>query len=67
MEKWETLVNRFWTYFKRMFNIQIQENQGCLLFSSAISGLIYTYSNPPIVKEIQLPTMQEIEQLRLVI
>lgn len=35
-----------------MFNIQIQENQGFLLFSSAISGLIYTYSNPPIVKEI---------------
>ena len=35
-----------------MFNIQVQENQGMLLFSSAISGLIYTYSNPPIVKEI---------------
>ena len=45
-------MNRFWTYFKRIFNIQIQENQGFLLFSSAISGLIYTYSNPPIVKEI---------------
>ena len=39
-------------WLKRIFNIQIQENQGCLLFSSAISGLIYTYSNPPIVKEI---------------
>ena len=52
MEKWETLVSRFWTYFKRLLNIQIQENQGFLLFSSAISGLIYTYSNPPIVKEI---------------
>ena len=37
---------------KRIFNIQIQENQEFLLFSSAISGLIYTYSNPPIVKEI---------------
>ena len=35
-----------------MLNIQVQENQGYLLFSSAISGLIYTYSNPPIVKEI---------------
>ena len=45
-------MTRFWTYFKRMLNIQIQENQGFLLFSSAISGLIYTYSNPPIVKEI---------------
>lgn len=45
-------MSRFWTYFKRVFNIQIQENQGFLLFSSAISGLIYTYSNPPIVKEI---------------
>lgn len=43
---------RFWEYFKRIFNIQIQENQGFLLFSSAISGMIYTYSNPPIVKEI---------------
>ena len=45
-------MTRFWTYFKRIFNIQVQENQGFLLFSSAISGLIYTYSNPPIVKEI---------------
>jgi hypothetical protein len=35
-----------------VLNLQIQENQGYLLFSSAISGLIYTYSNPPIVKEI---------------
>ena len=43
---------RFWQFFKRVFNIQVQENQGMLLFSSAISGLIYTYSNPPIVKEI---------------
>ena len=43
---------RFWHVFKRVFNIQVQENQGLLLFSSAISGLIYTYSNPPIVKEI---------------
>lgn len=44
-------------WLKRLFNIQIQENQGCLLFSSAISGLIFTYSNPPICKEIvsQLP------------
>lgn len=40
------------SFLKRLFNIQIQENQGYLLFSSAISGLIYTYSNPPIVKEI---------------
>ena len=40
------------SFLKRLFNIQIQENQGYLLFSSAMSGLIYTYSNPPIVKEI---------------
>ena len=40
------------SFLKRVFNIQIQQNQGYLLFSSAISGLIYTYSNPPIVKEI---------------
>ena len=45
-------MTRFWLFFKRVFNIQIQENQGFLLFSSAISGLIYTYSNPPICKEI---------------
>ena len=45
-------MTRFWHFFKRVFNIQVQENQGFLLFSSAISGLIYTYSNPPIVKEI---------------
>ena len=43
---------RFWHFFKRVLNIQVQKNQGYLLFSSAISGLIYTYSNPPIVKEI---------------
>lgn len=45
-------VIRFWQFFKRVFNIQVQKNQGFLLFSSAVSGLIYTYSNPPIVKEI---------------
>ena len=39
-------------FIRRVFNIQIQENQSWLLFSSSISGLIYTYSNPPIVKEI---------------
>ena len=43
---------RFWHFFKRVLNIQVQKNQGYLLFSSAISGLIYTYSNPQIVKEI---------------
>lgn len=47
-----TLMLRFLNLFKNMLNIQVQENQGYLLFSSAISGLIYTYSNPPIVKEI---------------
>lgn len=45
-------MTRFWQFFKRLFNIQVQENQGFLLFSSVISGLIYTYSNPPTVKEI---------------
>ena len=52
MEERETLVSRFWTYFKRIFNIQIQENQGLLLFSSAISGFIYTYAHAPVMKEI---------------
>lgn len=47
-----TLMLRFLNLFKNMLNIQVQENQVYLLFSSAISGLIYTYSNPPIVKEI---------------
>lgn len=45
-------MSRFWVYFKRVFNIQIQENQGILLFSSAISGFIYTYSHAPVMKEI---------------
>jgi len=45
-------VTRFWTYFKRILNIQVQENQGILLFSSAISGFIYTYSHAPVMKEI---------------
>lgn len=40
------------SFIKRLFNIQIQENQSWLLFSSSVSGLIYTYSNPPICKEI---------------
>ena len=40
------------SFLKRLFNIQIQENQSYLLFSCSVSGLIYTYSNPPIVKEI---------------
>lgn len=40
------------SWVKRIFNIQVQDNQGCLLFSSSISGLIWTYSNPAIVKEI---------------
>ena len=43
---------RLWHSLKRVLNIQVQDNQGCLLISSSISGLIYTYSNPPIVKEI---------------
>lgn len=43
---------RVWHFLKRMLNIQVQDNQGYLLFSSSMCGLIYTYANPPIVKEI---------------
>ena len=35
-----------------LFNIQIQKNQLPLLISSSVSGLIYTYTHPVIVKEI---------------
>ena len=34
---------RFWNFFKRILNIQVQKNQGWLLMSSSVSGLIYTY------------------------
>ena len=53
MEKWEnniTPMTRFWNFFKRIFNIQVQKNQGWLLMSSSVSGLIYTYTHPVIVK-----------------
>lgn len=43
-------MTRFWLYFKKLFNLKIQENQGVLLFSSATAGLIYTYTHPVIVK-----------------
>lgn len=36
----------------RFLNIKVQPNQGILLASSSISGLLYAYSNPMIVKEI---------------
>ena len=36
----------------RFLNIKIQPNQGVLLASSSVSGLLYAYSNPMIVKEI---------------
>ena len=41
---------RFWHFFKSVFNIQVQKNQGWLLMSSSVSGLIYTYTHPVIVK-----------------
>ena len=41
---------RFWNFFKRILNIQVQKNQGWLLMSSSVSGLIYTYTHPVIVK-----------------
>ena len=53
MEKWEnniTPMTRFWNFFKRILNIQVQKNQGWLLMSSSVSGLIYTYTHPVIVK-----------------
>ena len=53
MEKWEnniTPMMRFWNFFKRILNIQVQKNQGWLLMSSSVSGLIYTYTHPVIVK-----------------
>lgn len=43
-------MTRFWNFFKRIFNIQVQKNQGWLLMSSSVSGLIYTYTHPVIVK-----------------
>lgn len=36
----------------RFLNIKVQPNQGILLASSSISGLLYAYSNPMIVKEV---------------
>ena len=36
----------------RFLNIKVQPNQGLLLASSSISGLMYAYSNPMIVKEL---------------
>ena len=36
----------------RFLNIKVQPNQGILLASSSISGLMYAYSNPMIVKEV---------------
>lgn len=36
----------------RFLNIKVQPNQGMLLASSSVSGLLYAYSNPMIVKEI---------------
>ena len=43
-------MTRFWNFFKSVFKIQVQKNQGWLLMSSSISGLIYTYTHPVIVK-----------------
>ena len=43
-------MTRFWNFFKMIFNIQVQKNQGWLLMSSSVSGLIYTYTHPVIVK-----------------
>lgn len=36
----------------RFLNIKVQPNQGILLVSSSLSGLMYAYSNPMIVKEV---------------
>ena len=34
----------------RFLNLKVQKNQGWLLMSSSVSGLIYTYTHPVIVK-----------------
>ena len=49
MKRW--IVNKKNKIFN-LFNIQIQKNQLPLLISSSVSGLIYTYTHPVIVKEI---------------
>ena len=48
-----SILNRWLVYpLFRFLNIKIQPNQGILLASSSISGLLYAYSNPMIVKEV---------------
>lgn len=41
---------KIWNIFARFLNLKIQKNQGWLLMSSSVSGLIYTYTHPVIVK-----------------
>lgn len=43
-------MKKMWGIFKNLMNIKVQKNQGWLLMSSSVSGLIYTYTHPVIVK-----------------
>ena len=48
-----SILNRWLVHpLFRFLNIKVQPNQGILLASSSISGLLYAYSNPMIVKEV---------------
>ena len=39
-----------WNILAKFLNLKVQKNQGWLLMSSSVSGLIYTYTHPVIVK-----------------
>lgn len=39
-----------WNVLAKFLNLKVQKNQGWLLMSSSVSGLIYTYTHPVIVK-----------------
>ena len=39
-----------WNILTKFLNLKVQKNQGWLLMSSSVSGLIYTYTHPVIVK-----------------
>ena len=41
---------KIWNVLTRFLNLKVQKNQGWLLMSSSVSGLIYTYTHPVIVK-----------------
>ena len=48
-----SILNRWLVHpLFRFLNIKVQPNQGILLASSSLSGLMYAYSNPMIVKEV---------------